>query len=314
MHEANSMYWVLGVFCVLVFIMSESFILRYTLKELGAPTKFFDCLLYSFVGFFFSCITPSASGGQPAQVFFMRRRNIPVHVSTVILLMITISYKMVLLVYGFIVLIFRPAVIMTYIDGILFWVRLGMILNVLIVGFMLLLSFKPKITESMVMSIFNFIANIAKNEKVDLFRVRISLAMKNYVEKSEYMVTHKVAMFKILSITFFQRTIWFFITYLVCVSFGAKEVGVLNATTLQGIISVSVDMLPLPGGMGISEHLFLEIFEPLVSVQLATPVMIVSRGISYYSQLIMSALFTGVAYIKFYKIQEWKERRLNKGL
>ena len=32
---------------------------------------------------------------------------------------------------------------------------------------------------------------------------------------------------------------------------------------LQAVISVSVDMLPLPGGMGISETLFLTIFSPV---------------------------------------------------
>ncbi len=107
MSEAKSLYWLLGVFCVVIFIISESFVIHFLVKKLEAPVKLIDCFLYSFVGFFFSCITPSASGGQPAQVFFMRKNDIPVHVSTVILLMITISYKMVLLIYGFSILLYH---------------------------------------------------------------------------------------------------------------------------------------------------------------------------------------------------------------
>ncbi len=61
---------------------------------------------------------------------------------------------------------------------------------------------------------------------------------------------------------------------------------------------MSVDMLPLPGGMGISESLFLKIFKPVFQT-LTLPAMVVSRGLSYYSQLLISAAFTIVAQIHY---------------
>ena len=63
---------------------------------------------------------------------------------------------------------------------------------------------------------------------------------------------------------------------------------------LQAVISVSVDMLPLPGGMGISETLFLTIFTPVFGT-LLLPGMVLSRGLGYYGELLISALFTIVA-------------------
>ena len=64
------------------------------------------------------------------------------------------------------------------------------------------------------------------------------------------------------------------------------------------MISVSVDMLPLPGGMGISEALFLRIF-PSVFQGMLLPGMILSRSLGYYSQLLISALFTIVAQLYY---------------
>ena len=58
------------------------------------------------------------------------------------------------------------------------------------------------------------------------------------------------------------------------------------------MISVAVDMLPLPGGMGISENLFLRMFLPVFGAELVLPGMVVSRGISYYTQLLLSAVMT----------------------
>ena len=61
------------------------------------------------------------------------------------------------------------------------------------------------------------------------------------------------------------------------------------------MISVAVDMLPLPGGMGISENLFLTIFEPLFGAALVLPGMMICRGISFYTQLLISAVMTAAA-------------------
>jgi uncharacterized membrane protein YbhN (UPF0104 family) len=67
-------------------------------------------------------------------------------------------------------------------------------------------------------------------------------------------------------------------------------------TVLQSVISVSVDMLPLPGGMGISETLYMAIFLPIFG-ELMLPSMLLSRGISYYGQMLISALMTCVAHL-----------------
>jgi len=47
--------------------------------------------------------------------------------------------------------------------------------------------------------------------------------------------------------------------------------------------------------MGISENLFPEIFLPVFGASLILPGMVISRGISYYTQLLISAVMTVVS-------------------
>ena len=96
LSEANLGDVTIAVCAVVAFILGESVVLRYLLGKLGAKVSFGHCSLFSFVGFFYSAITPSASGGQPMQVLYMRRDGIPAGVSTVVLAIVTITYKMVL--------------------------------------------------------------------------------------------------------------------------------------------------------------------------------------------------------------------------
>lgn len=86
--------------CVVLFIWGESLIIHYMMGTLKIRMRRWTCFLISSVGFFFSCITPSASGGQPAQVYFLKKEKVPIAVSTPVLLIVTITYKPVLVATG----------------------------------------------------------------------------------------------------------------------------------------------------------------------------------------------------------------------
>ena len=131
LRGADIRYLIGSIFLVLAFVLGESVILWWLFRTSGQKAKASHCCLYSFVGFFFSAITPSASGGQPMQLYFMKKDKLPLSVSTLILLIVTITYKMVLVILGLAVLVIRPPVVMHYLNPILFWCYLGIILNVI---------------------------------------------------------------------------------------------------------------------------------------------------------------------------------------
>ena len=82
---------------------------------MGTSIRFNKCFKYSFVGFFFCAITPSATGGQPAQVVWMARDGIDAGLSSLVLCIVTMVYKIALLVIsGVLVLLNLPFVQGTY--------------------------------------------------------------------------------------------------------------------------------------------------------------------------------------------------------
>ncbi len=89
----------------------------------------------------------------------------------------------------------------------------------------------------------------------------------------------------------------FAVTWFVYTDFFAQSgTGFWTVLFLQAVISVSVDMLPLPGGMGISETLFLNIFVPVFG-SLLLPGMVLSRGLGYYGELLsVRFLHNGAVY------------------
>ncbi len=300
--------WLLpGVALVTFFIWGESIIIWYMMRSFGIRLKKRICFLFSSVGFFFSCITPSATGGQPMQIYFMKKERIPIPFATVILMIITITYKLVLVVVGLGVMCFGRGFMHRYLGGILPVFYLGVALNVFCVTFMTILVFHPILAESVIEKGMNFMERFHILKRSQTRREEVHAAMQVYRETAVYLKEHGMVLFYVILITFVQRMALFAVTWMVYLAFHMKGTSMWDVVFLQAVISVSVDMLPLPGGMGISESLFLKIFLPVFGA-ITLPAMVVSRGLGYYSQLFISALFTVVAQIYYSAVRSESEK------
>lgn len=294
--EVNPWYLLPGMAGVVVFIWGESIIIHYMLGTLNIRTKKRTCFQYSCIGFFFSCITPSASGGQPAQIYYMRKNKIPIPVSTLVLMIVTITYKSVLVFIGLFVAFFQRGFVHRYLEGILPVFYLGVALNVFCCIAMSVLVFWPSLAKRIVMWGLSVLERMHILKKKKERTLKMETSMDQYHATAAYLKDHKVVIWNVVLITFFQRFALFFVTWFVYKAFGLHGAHIYDVVMLQAVVSVSVDMLPLPGGMGISENLFLIIFKTIFVGGLLLPGMVLSRGIAFYVQLLFSAVMTAIAH------------------
>ena len=293
--QVNIWWLIPGILCVVIFIWGESIIIYYMMRTLKIRLKKWTCFLFSSVGFFFSCITPSASGGQPAQNYYMKKEKIPIPVSTLVLMIVTITYKLVLVVVGVWLLLFGQGFIHKYLWNIRHIFYLGTALNVFCVSAMLVLVFHPVLARAIL------VKGMALLEKLHFMRhkksrlEKLNASMDQYRDTAAYLREHKQVIINVFAITMFQRFALFTATWFVYKAFGLTGSSAVVVITMQAVIAVSVDMLPLPGGMGISEKLFSLIFIPVFGSSLLLPGMILSRGLGYYTELGLSAVLTIVA-------------------
>ncbi|MBO5797344.1 MAG: flippase-like domain-containing protein, partial [Clostridia bacterium] len=279
---------------VVLFILSESVIIHGLLRSAKQPSRLTHCFLYSFTGFFFCGITPSATGGQPMQAWLMKRDGISVSVSVPLLILVTILYKMVLVVIGVAVLLFRPPAVMQYLEPPIGWCWLGIALNVVFVFFSLLLVFRPGWMRGLVRFFVVLGYRLLKRDPAE--RLKSTDAWIDRYAAVTDCFKHDIKMLVFACfVTFIQRLLLFAVTWCACCAFGVAQSQIVLILVLQAMIAGAADMMPLPGGSGVSEMLFLRIFEPLVGSALALPVMVVSRGIGFYAQILISAVFTVVA-------------------
>ena len=99
-RDASGVGIALAAVCMLGFIYFEGEAVRVIVNHMGYPAKRSHGFVYSAADVYFSAITPSASGGQPASAFFMMKDGIPGTAVMAALLLNLVMYTLAVVTLG----------------------------------------------------------------------------------------------------------------------------------------------------------------------------------------------------------------------
>lgn len=296
-HMAKKPYLLAGVGFVLIFIFSESAVMHILLNSFSDVIGYLKCTCLSCCGFFYSAITPGASGGQPIQIFYMTKCGVDMLVGTLVCMIVTIFYKSVLLLLCLAFFIAKPDVMTMAVSKVPLLFIYGISGNVLFLIFLLLAVFKPSIAYSIVSALIKLGGrlHILKHPEQTLSSAMNSL--KQYERGADYLKRHLLILPKIFIITLIQRLSFFMVCFMVYKSFGLAGTTVLDFIALQVVLAISVDVLPLPGAAGANESVFVILFKHIFGNVAVLSGLLLYRGLTYFFMLILTALVTFVFHI-----------------
>ena len=289
----------LALLLTVLFICSESVIISYMLRVLKSPVKLWKCILVSWIGFFYCYITPSATGGQPMQMYYLKREKVEYSVSMPVIMVVTITYKLILVVIGIPLVIWGRPYVQEHVGSAAFWLYLGVLLNIICVGFMLLLLFRINWAGKILYLGLRFLKKIHLVRNYEAAEAKLVSFMKNYQDTANSIAGHWKMLGNVMVITIIQRLFYFSISWCVYKSFGLSGTGFWTIVFLQALIATAVDMLPFPGGMGITEHMFEFCFAAVYPAALLTPANLLMRGVTFYSIVFIGAVVTFVSAFVF---------------
>lgn len=264
--------------------------------------SFWRCMKYSMSGFFFCAITPSASGGQPAQIYYMKKDGIPIAKSSLVLILITIVYRGTLLVFGGGILLFCFQSIYKRLGVIRYWFLFGMLVNTIIIVAFCFLLYSKKIIRWCMEKIIVLLAKLKLLKRQESFALRCDSLLTRYHKSAAYISRHKLVMYKVFAVNMGQRILMFASTYAIYRGFGLQDEKLIYIVLLQSIVAICADMLPLPGGVGANEQCFISVFRNIFPVQSLIPAMLLIRGANFYLLAILSAMLVcGMQVIEIHK-------------
>ena len=271
----------LGLALMLAFVGCEATCSHLILGRLGHRAPLRRCLGYSFVGFYVSSITPSATGGQPAQIYYMSRDGVPAAHGALNMMLIAVCYQVVVIGYALAVALLRFDLVANLGGGLGLLLLFGAVVNGALTAGMLCLMFLPNAARRLTGGVLSL-----------LVRVRLVRRGADCVRRNPALVP------ALLGLTFCQLTALFSVPLVVYHAFGLTGSGALDIIGTQALVTLAVASLPLPGAVGASEGGFVAAMRLFFGAGLVTPAVLVSRGISFYSFLLLSGCVTLLVHLR----------------
>lgn len=313
----NSIHWpyLLGAFvCMLLFIGFEGAGIGVLSRALGYKRKLRQNYAYASADIYFSAITPSATGGQPASAFYMVKDGIPLSYTTAILSVNLFMYTATLLVVVLIAFLLRPHLFLE-VDSVLVKICIvaGLVVQLLLLAIYTLIMISEKLVIRLATWLVNILAFLHITKHRDAYLDRIGMAVRRFKAS----ITLLRGSRRTLVVNFFLNLLQRF-SYLsigVLVFFGAKyhipaladvHVSVLDVYVLQALCQFAAYCIPLPGSVGASEAIFNSIFSMIITDKaLLGATMVTTRGINFY----ISFMFAGLVTLIHHLSVKYKKRK-----
>jgi len=142
--NVNPFFILLAIIAMFIFIACEGINIKRVLKNLECNISYIQSFKYALVGFFFSSVTPSASGGDPAQLYFMTKDKLPISKSTLALLVELSSFQFISCLIAIIGFVYNYDILVNSIGNIKYLLAVGLTINIIIFLVLLIMIFSKR--------------------------------------------------------------------------------------------------------------------------------------------------------------------------
>jgi hypothetical protein len=301
--QSASKGWIVSaVVSMICYICFEAAAILCILREFGYKMSFRKGFVYSSADIYFSAITPSATGGQPASAYFMHLDGIPTTLAAVVLLANLLMYSCSTVGMGILSTAVAPLTITRFSTFSKVLIILGFIIQIALLILIFLIITKEKIILTLGNGIISFLGKIKIIRHTDAKKEKFSRSVDDYKQHASVVKGRRKMMGKVLIFNLLQRISQILVTVFTYLALG-NPLHALRAFSLQTYISIGAYCIPIPGSMGITDYLMIDGFSriedvPLVMNESRTlSFELLSRTLSFYSCILICGITVLVTYL-----------------
>ena len=283
-------FCILGcVVCFAGYLTADALGIHSALRCQGVRIRFRDTFLVTLRGQYYYYITPSASGGQPMQVYYLRKMGVPAGVGTSALVCHFAAFQSMLAVLMTLFMIPFHGYILQNIGPNLPLLVLGYLINVFVVAMVLLVSFSPRLVRMVLDRAVRLGTRLHLVKKPEQTEARLLRAATLFHDSMERIRSHPAEIFRQLLLGGLQQLLLMSVLYIIYIGLG------YDVDTLPHLISmalaqyISASYVPIPGASGAQEGVFSLFFRQIFPGGSCFAAMMIWRCTTFYLPLVVSA-------------------------
>lgn len=292
LNNVNILWIFMSIIFMFINILFQSLSVHCFLKEIQPKYRFIDSYMLMLSALFFNAITPFSSGGQPFQMYLLKKQGIKLTDSGNALLQNFFTFQLALTLIG------TFSIVMNYIFGIFpkdnilkHVVLIGYIINIGILLLLLFLSTAKKANRNIFNKIFDFIFGFKFIKNRDSLKERALEKVDDFYNSTLYFKNNIKILVKSLLYNLLSLIFLYIIPIFIFYSIGEFDsINILEVIVALGYTYLIGSFIPAPGGAGGLEYAFIQFFQSFIVGASLSAVMILWRFITYYLGMILGLL------------------------
>lgn len=275
---------------LLLYVFSRAVTLHVYLRGQNCRIAFYQSLIVSGIGQFYSAVTPSSSGGQPMQVLSLSRFGVPVSVGTAAVSIKFIGFQSSFILLGALLWFSHRGLVAEQLGPVRYLVLLGFAINAALLFAIVLVM----VNKRVVRSLLNAFVNLAA-------RLRLLRDREGVLQKAEHMLDdYQRALYTLGHRPLFAASLFllclaqvlFYMGIIVCVyhAFSLTGASAGALLTLQVLLFITAAFVPLPGAAGAQEGGFYLFFRGVFPESDLLAAVVCWRFFTYYLLLLIGLL------------------------
>lgn len=289
----NSNPWWLAAagLCYLIYWLFDVLALHLLTHQLSkARLGFGQSAKVALVGTLFSCLTPSASGGQPMQIVRLKKHGVSVGRSSSILTLRFIVFQTSLVILTLILLFLRYNYFRHAVSNLRIMAIVGLTLNLMAALFALVASLFSRFIRRLVRSMINFSAKIRLVKHPIILSLRADRVIQEFAEWPKLVAKNKAIIWQQILISFIQMLFYFAIVFFVFKAISSELVSPLLVITAAALVWMASAFMPSPGASGGAEGMFMLFLSSVYHNSAVGAALLLWRFITFYLPIMFGGL------------------------
>ena len=304
-------WWILGGLALMLgYFLVQSWNVKSIMSSLGEKISLKKMFKFTMIEFFFCAMTPSASGGQPVEIYYMSREGISASKATLAIFIQLCGYQIAVMTLGIISVLFLPYQLP---PAVLMFFAIGLLINGIALLVLLSCVFFPKVTQFIAKGFISLLRR-AHFKKIDQTEEKLMDGIAQYAKNANFIKHHKKQFALAVARVFLQVSLFFLVPFCIYKAFGLSEHNVFELFAMQSVLFIATAGFPIPGAVGLSESVFLSLYGIAFGVEMINSAMLLNRGITFYWFVFVGILVVlgNIIYLKLRDKKSTKEESTKK--
>lgn len=243
---------------------------------------------------FFHAVTPFSSGGQPYEIYSLKKSGLKITDATNVSVQSFITYQIALVLLGVIAVIYNYKFNLFLENKMLSkLVTLGFIINLLVIVVLFLITFTKRISGFILKIIINILDKFHIFKDKEKIKNNLNKYLKDFNDGAKKIFENKFRFIGLILLQFISLVSLYLIPFVLFIGIDIY-INPLIVIMTSAYVMLIGSFVPIPGGTGGLEYGFIMFFSTFNSSKVVTAVMLLWRFITYYFGMILGAFVLGL--------------------